>query len=234
MKTAIRDSAFSIKKWFGFMAITALISGFLCVIVGIPIIEASIGFAAIALPVSIARIATFLGKPSHKSPNSENHVFLGAPNWRDRFHIASDDSKGNSLAVAEKECDKEPITQSIHKTYPIFSTKKNILGYYWRIEDICNTIQCGYIGQAEKNRAAHLKKLADNVVEHLQDLDDIGRLDECSVMIVDGEKQQCDYSHADKGEAKLKSIFNRLDNALIKQASKISNQIDGIKVDDCI
>lgn len=222
------------------MAVVGAVSAFIGLTIGVPagtsLMAVVLGFMVIAIMVALPIVITIevLKKKKSASRKSvdDDYVFLGKPVWRDRYKVEVDKAVSNTpITESRATADEKAVGSSIHKTYPLFKTKSNIKGYYWRIEDICNTIQYSYVSKIEKQRAMQLKKLADDVVEYLQDLDDIGQLNEYTVQVIDGVKQYDDCSHADKGEGKLKLIFKRLNDMMDTQILKVSNEISDIKVD---
>lgn len=234
MKSDIKNGIVGITDRLGVMALM-LILVFICLAVSIPMASRLAGIAIVAIGFGVSTKIRKKKQVALKNASSD-YVFIGGVNWHDRFNeavaesvVAVDDLQTTSNQTAD---DKEFAGQSIHKSYPVFKSKSNIASYYWRIEDICNTIQCGHVGKIEKQRAAHLKQLAETIIEYLQDLDNLGQLDLYTVMMVDGKEQRSDCCHADKGEIKLKLIFRRLEDMLIKQANRVSDQISEIKVDE--
>lgn len=192
--------------------------GYLLVILGI-------GILGILLPsVILARLIL-----RHKQRKYSASVpFSAAPNWQDRYKRAIENA-GTTKAELERHVDINPVASTLpsNSKYPVLEHRKETAAHYLSIHNLEKTIKKSNISQHQKERASQLKALSEKVLANLQELQDIGQLDESS-----STNQHSSQLHTARADKKLETILTDMNNIIADQAMKLSNEIDSLEIPD--
>lgn len=161
-------------------------------------------------------IALFIKKAIYntvkaRSSRAEPQRLTAAPNWVDRYKVAVEEqianpSGGTNTVLADLNNHTEGWR------------------YYRQIEDTNKSIQNSLASKIEKERAAHLKVLADKVAEHLRSLESINQL---QTLTCTGE---IGTDAALKCQEKLEQVSSAMNELLDRQTNNASSNIDSIRV----
>lgn len=161
-------------------------------------------------------IALFIKKAIYntvkaRSSRAEPQRLTAAPNWVDRYKVAVEEQIANPSGGANTVlADLNNHTEGWR--------------YYRQIEDTNKSIQNSLASKIEKERAAHLKVLADKVAEHLRSLESINQL---QTLTCTGE---IGTDAALKCQEKLEQVSSAMNELLDRQTNKASSNIDSIRV----
>lgn len=161
----------------------------------------------IALFIKKAIYNTVKARPSRAEPQR----LTAAPNWVDRYKVAVEEQIANPSGGANTVlADLNNHTEGWR--------------YYRQIEDTNKSIQNSLASKIEKERAAHLKVLADKVAEHLRSLESINQL---QTLTCTGE---IGTDAALKCQEKLEQVSSAMNELLDRQTNNASSNIDSIRV----
>lgn len=161
-------------------------------------------------------IALFIKKAIYntvkaRSSRAEPQRLTAAPNWVDRYKVAVEEQIANPSGGANTVlADLNNHTEGWR--------------YYRQIEDTNKSIQNSLASKIEKERAAHLKVLADKVAEHLRSLESINQL---QTLTCTGE---IGTDAALKCQEKLEQVSSAMNELLDRQTNNASSNIDSIRV----
>lgn len=146
-----------------------------------------------------------------RSSRAEPQRLTAPPNWVDRYKVAveeqtADPSGGASTVLSDLNNHTEGWR------------------YYRQIEDTNKSIQNSLASKTEKERAAHLKVLAEKVAEHLRSLESINQL---QTLTCTGE---IGTDAALKCQEKLEQVSSAMNELLDRQTNNASSNIDSIRV----
>lgn len=128
-----------------------------------------------------------------------------------------------------KQSKRAVVSQPI-KGYSVLKIKNGIAKHYAQINDLSATIERSILSEKSIERAADLNNLANRVLAGLQSLYELGQIDSFVILEPDanGNKEVASYTHADRAEIKLSEINDAMRAIVIEEATKISNDIEGI------
>lgn len=146
-----------------------------------------------------------------RSSRAEPQRLTAPPNWVDRYKMAAEEQIANPSGGASTVLsDLNNHTEGWR--------------YYRQIEDTNKSIQNSLASKTEKERAAHLKVLADKVGEHLRSLESINQL---QTLTCTGE---IGTDAALKCQEKLEQVSSAMNELLDRQTNNASSNIDSIRV----
>lgn len=204
--------------WFSTPLTNLPIFGYLLIILGI------IGLGAVPFIV-LARIR------QRKRKSIESKVFSAAPNWQARYERAIEDA-GTSVAELEHPTNIDLVepTPSIINRYPVLKSKKQVADHYSSIQNLEKKIAKSSLNKHQKNRAIELKTMSEKVIINLQELQDIGQIDENVTITPNNIDQHLSQTHTDRAENKLETILADMRSMIANQAIKLSNEIEDLKI----
>ncbi|MGO3683455.1 MAG: hypothetical protein ACTJGV_01915 [Proteus vulgaris] len=123
---------------------------------------------------------------------------------------------------------ERPVTKD--RTYDFIKTYSSIDSHYSYIKDYYSKIQKSNASEADKNQADKLKNLAHKILDGLNELNVLGKIDGYEVADIEGVTKY--FKHTDKASDKLNEIKKSLFNIIKSQTKIINETLNNITLPD--
>lgn len=191
------------------------------VMAGLALILFSIAFfMTLALIVVMWRLSGFY------SPRIHQKFSVVVKKWGNKLPI----ERRHTLAISDSVQPTPTPVSDRTKERGVLKLHKQIDASYTRIQDTNTKAQKSTMSQKNKDYSNRLSGLADEVVDKLQAINDLGQLNAQEIIEKDGLKVYGEKTHKEKAEAKLLEIEMAMFVVMSDHATTISNGIKNIKL----
>lgn len=128
----------------------------------------------------------------------------------------------------DKKEEERPVTKN--REYDFIKKYSVIDTNYSSIKDFCNKVQNSNASEIEKKHADKLKGLAHKVLDGLNELNMLGKLDGYETVIINGETRY--LKHTDKAVENLRKLKNGIFSIIQDQAKLVNESLNSITLPD--